>query len=465
MALSDPRYLIFLAAIAYCLVVSAPSKRAVLLLAFNFAFLLLLGPHWYIPLIVAACGYVGALALQRMQDAPARDASFVGLLFALFAPLLFYKYLPVVGGLSGIGISSRLILPIGISFYTFATVGYLIDVYVEKIEAERNILTYANFVLFFPNFSVGPIERAGHLIPQLSNIGVFDAKRAVSALQFILIGYVYKVVVADSLAPIVDSVYADYGSHSSADVFLATFYFAFQVYADFAGYSLIAIGSARLLGIELLPNFRQPYFSETVADFWRRWHISLSNWFRDYAFTPLHFRLRKSGKWGIGVALIASFVLVGLWHGGALQFVVFGLIHGTLVVVSTFTLRYRNEIWTKARVPVVAVKVIRIAITFTVVCATLVLFRAASMPDAIAIYGKIVSFDGPRTISLAGPGALIAALMVCDWLAYQNVSIYRIGARLRWSLYYAAIALVCSASIIHLSQGSSYAQQFIYFKF
>src|SRR5258708_4095303 len=159
-------------------------------------------------------------------------------------------------------------------------------------------------------------------------MGQFDYARAVSGLRAILVGLFMKIVIADALAPYVDSVYADPRQHGAVDLALSTTYFSFQVYADFAGYSLIAIGSARLLGVELLTNFMQPWLSQNLPDFWRRWHISLSSWFRDYVFTPLQFQARRQGVYGLAVALIFTFVLVGVWHGAGVNFALFGLIHG-----------------------------------------------------------------------------------------------------------------------------------------
>lgn len=467
MALSDPRYLLFIAAATLCLaLVAAGRRRELCLLAFSCFFLLLLEARWYIPFFVAGCAYLGGLALSRIEDGRFRDMGFVALLGVLFFPLAFYKYLPSLHFAVELGSGFDLILPIGISFYTFTAAGYLIDVYVEKIEAERRLLTFFNFILFFPNFSVGPIERAEHLIPQMSRVGSFDYRRTVSAMQLILLGYFYKVVIADTLAPYVDRVYASHQTHSAADLFLATVYFAFQVYADFAGYSLIAIGSARLLGIDLIPNFRQPYLSTTVAEFWRRWHISLSSWFRDYVFTPIHFRFRKRGRVGMAIALLTSFTLVGLWHGGGVQFLIFGLIHGTLVVSSSLSLEARNRFWAKYHMPDQILLLGRTLITFMIVCSTLVLFRAASMSDAISIYERVLDFgSGQRTLPLGLPLLAISASLACDVFAYKGLSIYAMSASLRWATYYAAIAIILGATVVHLSEGSSYAQQFIYFKF
>src|SRR6185312_10875370 len=186
-----------------------------------------------------------------------------------------------------------------------------------------------------------------------------DYARAVAGLRAILIGLFMKVAIADTLAPHVDAVYFDPRRFGAVDLTLATVYFSFQVYADFAGYSLIAIGSARLLGVELLTNFMQPWLSQNLPDFWRRWHISLSSWFRDYVFTPLQFQARRSGAAGLAMALVFTFVLVGIWHGAGLKFALFGLIHGALVAFSTLTFARRDRYWRSRGVPRPVLSVLR----------------------------------------------------------------------------------------------------------
>ncbi|MCS7467244.1 MBOAT family protein [Stieleria sp. ICT_E10.1] len=225
----------------------------------------------------------------------------------------------------------RLILPVGISFYTFQTMSYSIDVYRGKCHAERDPLVVALYVAFFPQLVAGPIERACRLMPQLKQARVISRRDLSMGMQQILLGYFKKVVLADSLAPMVDQVFASPHSYSGLIALLATLGFAVQIYGDFAGYSLIARGLARLMGIELMVNFRFPYFAESPRDFWRRWHISLSSWLQEYLYLGLGGSRR--GRARTCVNLMVTMVLGGLWHGAAWNFVLWGVYHGVLLVI------------------------------------------------------------------------------------------------------------------------------------
>lgn len=476
MAFSDPRYLLLLGLVALILpMIPRGAPRLLATALFSLGFYVNLDPgSWYVLVGVALIAYLGGLALSGLPNGGARGAIFLVLLPAALLPLLIFKYtgavyrfLPQVTDTAAQwSTMADLILPIGISFYTFLAVGYLIDVYVGSIQAERNAVRFAAFMCFFPHLTAGPIERARHLLPQLENLGRFEYDRAVSGLRAILVGLFLKIVVADTLAPQVDAVYANPRQHGALDLTLATIYFSFQVYADFAGYSLIAIGSARLLGIELLTNFAQPWLSQNLPDYWRRWHISLSSWFRDYVFTPLQFQTRRWGVYGLAAALVFTFILVGIWHGAGLKFAVFGLIHGVLVAYSTLTFARRDKYWRSLGIPRPTLFVGRAAATFLIVTATFVLFRAGSLGDAIWIYKAIITGgEGARTISSTKPLIAIVAVVAYDIFVTVVKDSKPLPSWLRWTGYYAAIACIIAASIDHALQASPHAQQFIYFKF
>lgn len=429
---------------------------------------------WYVLVGVASIAYLGGLALSGLPNGGARRAVFLVLLPAALLPLLVFKYtgaayrfLPQVTDTAAQwSTMADFILPIGISFYTFLAVGYLIDVYVGGIPAERNAARFAAFICFFPHLTAGPIERARHLLPQLENLGRFEYDRAVAGLRAILVGLFLKIVVADTLAPYVDAVYSNPRQHGAVDLVLATVYFSFQVYADFAGYSLIAIGSARLLGIELLTNFAQPWLSQNLPDYWRRWHISLSSWFRDYVFIPLQFQTRRWGAYGLAAALVFTFILVGIWHGAGLKYAVFGLIHGVLVAYSTLTFTRRDKYWRSVGIPRSLLFVGRASATFLIVTATFVLFRAGSLSDAIWIYKAIVSgVESVRPVALTKPLIAIVAVVAYDAFVTLVGDSKPFPRWLRWVGYYTAIACIIAASIDHALQASPHAQQFIYFKF
>jgi D-alanyl-lipoteichoic acid acyltransferase DltB (MBOAT superfamily) len=216
----------------------------------------------------------------------------------------------------------KIILPIGISFYTFHGLSYIIDVYKKKIKAERNPVDYALFVSYFPLLVAGPIERATHLLPQVKKIRIFNYEQAANGVRQILWGLFKKMVIADNCAPIVNEIFANHDQEPASRLVLGAVLFAFQIYGDFSGYSDIALGTSRLFGMELLKNFNYPYFSRDIAEFWRRWHISLSSWFRDYLYFPLGGS--KGGMWMKIRNTFAIFLVSGFWHGANWTFIVWG---------------------------------------------------------------------------------------------------------------------------------------------
>jgi alginate O-acetyltransferase complex protein AlgI len=284
--------------------------------------------------------------------------------------------------LSGVGIQAnfwtlQVILPVGISFYTFHGLSYVIDIYKNRIEPERNIVDYSLFVSYFPLLVAGPIERATHLLPQIKKARIFNSSQAIQGVKQIIWGLFKKVVVADNCAFYVNQVFDNSQGYSASELWLGAVLFAFQIYGDFSGYSDIALGTSKLFGIELLRNFNFPYFAKDIADFWRRWHISLSTWFRDYLYIPLGgsqggktMRLRNT---------FAIFLVSGFWHGANWTFIVWGLIHALLFIPLLITDRNRNNLsdgqYALKDFP-------KILITFLFVCLAWVFFRADSLSDA-----------------------------------------------------------------------------------
>ena len=476
MAVSDPRYLLLLVLVALVLpAIPRGISRLLAIALVSLGFYAGLNPaFWYVLVAVSATTYAGGLLLSHVPDGRLRSAIFISVVVAALLPLLTFKYVFWLAGIAspafghsedGPGLA-RFVLPVGLSFYTFLGVGYLVDVFVGSVPAERNAIRFAAFMTFFPQLTAGPIERARHLLPQLDMIGEFDYARAVAGLRALLCGFFMKIVIADTLGPYVDSVYGAPHRYGAFDLALATVYFSFQVYADFAGYSLIAIGSARLLGIELLPNFVQPYLSQNLPEYWRRWHITLSSWFRDYVFIPLQFQIRRWGVLGLAGALIFTFILVGLWHGAGTKYALFGLIHGILVAFSTLTFARRDRFWRALGVPSGALALGRAVATFLVVSLTFVLFRAASLHDALWIYGMIL--EGPyaaRTLPLILPALLISTLVVGDLMVASGRDLAHLPAPMRWPAYYSAFACIVVATVVHMLGASPHVEQFIYYKF
>ena len=288
----------------------------------------------------------------------------------------------------------NIILPVGISFYTFQTMSYTIDVYNRKLEPTKDFISFASFVSFFPQLVAGPIEKAINLLPQISNKRTFSYEQSVQGLRLVLWGMFKKVVVADSLAPIVDEVFSNHSEYGSVSLVLAAIYFSFQIYCDFSGYSDIAIGIAKLFGFELMSNFKFPYFSRDIAEFWRRWHISLSTWFRDYLYIPLGgSRLGKS-KTIRNIFLI--FIVSGFWHGANWTFIIWGLIHSLLYLpgfILNTNRNYTNTIVAEnKRLPSFR-ELYQISKTFFFTTLAWVFFRSNSIGEGFNYIAHIATFE------------------------------------------------------------------------
>jgi len=285
--------------------------------------------------------------------------------------------------------SFNVLLPVGISFYTFQALGYSIDVYYGKIRAERNFITYALFVTFFPQLVAGPIERTGNLLPQFNVNHEFDYDRVTSGLRLAAWGMFKKVVIADRLAIYVNGVFGNPSVYPAASLALGVFFFAFQIYCDFSGYSDIAIGCAKVLGFNLMNNFRQPYFSSSITEFWRRWHISLSTWLKDYLYIPLGGN--RKGEVRRKINLLITFLISGLWHGAAWHFVIWGALHGVFQIIGRSTTSFRNAIGRKIGLPEKSClrKTIQVCVTFALICFTWIFFRANTIADAFLITTKL----------------------------------------------------------------------------
>ena len=286
----------------------------------------------------------------------------------------------------------RIILPVGISFYTFQTMSYSFDIYYEKLRPTRNLISFAAFVAFFPQLVAGPIERASNLLGQMNSKRVFDYAQAVGGLKLILWGFFKKLVIADSLAPIVDDIFTNYSDYPASTLVLGAIFFSFQIYGDFSGYSDIAIGTAKLFGIELMSNFKFPNFSRNIAEYWRRWHISLSTWFREYLYIPLGGSRAGMTASIRNVAII--FLVSGLWHGANWTFVFWGGVHALLYV--PIFLSGRNRLYTDNSIAQhqwfpSLVEILQVISTFVLVTFAWIFFRSESLGDAFAYIGRIGS--------------------------------------------------------------------------
>lgn len=388
--------------------------------------------------------------------------------------LFFFKYfnffIDSFQALTGIDINKNwstlnIILPVGISFYTFQTLSYTIDIYRNKIKPTRSILTFFTFVAFFPQLVAGPIERAARLIPQFEKRSQFSYDQATSGIKLMLWGFFKKMVIADQLAKIVDAVYAQPDQFSGLAIVFTTFLFGYQIYCDFSGYSDIAIGTARLFGIELMTNFRTPYLASSFREFWHRWHISLSTWFRDYVYIPLGGNRGSSFFWMRNIFI--TFVVSGLWHGANVTFLIWGALHGTLLIVEHFSVS-RNQYLTKLKRPV------GWFITFILVNFSWIFFRAESWQHITLLFtdifrssesGSFVSLlfnsgnytDAGRMLVFIFPVFLLVEFLMKEKSFDELLSGF--SRPVQWGVFYIIITVILVFGVLNS------APQFIYFQF
>ena len=416
-------------------------------------------------ILTYGCG----LLVEKYSHDRKRQKTFLTIsLLINFGILFVFKYFNFINDsifslLSSVGLRWTvphldILLPVGISFYTFQAVGYSIDVYRGSIKAERSFVTYALFVSFFPQLVAGPIERAKNLLPQFHEEHTFNPDDIYEGVKQMIWGFFMKLCVADVLGEYVDAVYNNVANHNGASLALATFFFAFQVYCDFAGYSNIAIGAARVMGYRLMQNFRQPYLSLSIKEFWRRWHISLSSWFMDYLYIPLGGNRVKYVRHLLN--LMITFLVSGLWHGANWTFVIWGALHGIYLVLENMIRRY---IYTPQNNTFIS-KAFSTIVSFFFICFAWLFFRANSIGDAFMIIKKIFSDWGPLftqyVVFVYGAAAL--AILV----AKDVKDCYGIKMNFMHSKYlvvrYASVVFLISYILLFgaLSSGA-----FIYFQF
>lgn len=491
-------YLVFLA-VATTVYFALPGvrSRTVWLLGASYLFYVSLSASWTVVLLgVTAVGYGFGLLLDRSEHAapgekmPRRTKALLtaGVLLVLSA-LVVFKYTGFASQLlrsalwnfgAGQQIALiRLVLPIGISFWTFISISYLVDVARGQLPAERNVLRYALFIAFFPQVTAGPIARGGQLLPQLAEKHRFDYEAMRSGLLLMLWGFFKKLVVADPLSQIVNTVYRD--PHAFARdpmvILAAALAFSVQIYCDFSGYTDIVRGSARLFGVNLLPNFRRPYESRSIKEFWRRWHMSLMSWLKDYIYIPLGGS--RVSPWRRRLNIMIVFFASGLWHGAGVTFIVWGLLNGAYQIVGEWLAPLRDWIARVLRVrPGGAVRnVSATVITFGLTTIAWVFFRADSVRQALYIIGVMfrpvwtphtnyaLGHAGLLPVQLKVALAATVVVFVTEWLSGRidlPGLIYRQHVAVRWAVYQGAILAV----VVLGYYGSVYnAAAFAYFKF
>ncbi len=350
----------------------------------------------------------------------------------------------------------NVVLPVGISFYTFQTMSYSLDIYFKKLKPTRDFISFAAYVSFFPQLVAGPIERASNLLPQILSTRMFSYRQGVEGLRLILWGLFKKIVIADSLAWRVDYCFNNYHSLDGGVLLLGLIYFSFQIYCDFSGYSDIAIGTAKLFGIELMSNFKFPYFSRDIAEFWRRWHISLSSWFRDYIYIPMGGS--KGSKWTSIRNIYIIFILSGFWHGANFTFIVWGIFH--VIFFIPLYLNGKNRIHLNDN-PISSLKeIVQVMGTFIVVTISWVFFRSENIIQSFDyLYSIVFQFSIPNTNR---SGLIFILIMYLLEFSFQNKerNVLNYKNKLARHLVYIIMAYFI-ISHIHIYDNS----QFIYFQF
>ncbi len=431
-------------------------------------------------LVTMLASYICAILIEKQDVAKKKKIIMTTGVVVTLSLLLVFKYLnfalyTVAKVLNRLSIpmqetTLRLIMPVGISFYTFMAVGYIIDVYKGKTQAVRHFGKYAIFVSFFPNISSGPIERAGHFIPQIDKEKTFDYDSVVYGARLLLLGLIKKIVIADMMTKYVDEVFNKVPQHHGICFAWATLLYTFQIYCDFSGYSDMAIGVARMLGFDLLTNFRQPYLSSSIKEFWGRWHISLSTWFRDYVYIPLGGN--RCSKTRRDLNLLITFLCSGLWHGASWTFVLWGGIHGICQIIENRIKEATGLTREKEKTLTKPVKILLTLLTFCIVSYAWMFFRANSISEAFYIVRSMftdLSISGAmEQMTMSGRSVVkttlaIILLIIFDLFNERKdmlMQLSRLKAPLKWVIY-----IVSAIVVIALKVNNQFAQEFIYFKF
>lgn len=457
-----------------------------LLLAASCYFYMAFIPYYILILgFTIVVDYFAGIYLEKTIDVRKKKLLLIASIIANIGTLVFFKYFNFLNdNLSALldlfNIKNpvsflNIVLPIGLSFHTFQALSYTIEVYRGRYPAERNFGLYALYVMFYPQLVAGPIERPQHVLPQFHVNNDFDVLKVSSGLRLMLWGFFKKVVIADRLAVAVNTVYNSPYKHDSLELIIATFFFAIQIYCDFSGYTDIARGAARVMGYELMLNFKSPYFSTSVTEFWQRWHISLSSWFRDYLYIPLGGNRVAIPRWYLNIFIV--FLVSGLWHGANWTFIVWGALHGVVVITETFLSRIKKPSSEPGRASPI-IRLLKIVLTFIIVNLIWVFFRANHIHDGCYIIKKMIfgihlsDFNFTlnnltRSIGLNNTEFTIAIASIIFLFVFESLSLRfnlinflsRLNFATRVSIYGTFILLIL------IFGNLNGLEQFIYFQF
>jgi alginate O-acetyltransferase complex protein AlgI len=453
--------------------------RTPLLLVASCGFYMAFIPSYILILFVTILiDYYAGLYLIRVPQQHKKLLLWISIIatcLVLFIFKYFYFFTHSFIGLAGLfgwtlqDPALRIILPIGLSFHTFQSLSYVIEVYRGNQQPERDFITYATYVMFFPQLVAGPIERPQNLLSQFREAHNFEYSSTVSGLKQMAWGFFKKLVIADRLALYVNDVYHDPTQYNGLQLTIATIFFAYQIYCDFSGYSDIALGSARILGFRMMTNFNDPYSSQSISEFWRRWHISLSTWFRDYLYIPMGGNRVNLPRRQFNILL--TFAVSGLWHGANWTYVAWGTLNGLYLILGTYTQEYRDKLFDAFGIRNTSSlrTITKIATTFGLTCLAWIIFRANTLQDAWYILSHfyknwdISAISTPQFLLRQLPVALIAvATLECvQWFRRHpevTSNFPPLPMPARWLAYIAAILLILLFGVFR-------SNQFIYFQF
>lgn len=490
MLFNSLEFLIFLP-IIFIIFWAVPNRwRWIPLLIASYYFYMYWSPRLiFLILFTTVVSYLCGILLERAGERLALRRAILALtMVTCLGVLVFFKYfnflyesffdlVMLFGGNGPAGYFS-IILPVGISFYTFQTASYVVDVYRGSIKAERHLGYFALFVTFFPQLVAGPIERPGALLPQLKAEKHLKSVDFVGAFRFMTVGFFKKIAVADFIGITVNATYENVAGANGLAALISTLLFSVQIYCDFSGYSDIAVGCAKLFGVNLTENFNKPYSARSIKEFWNRWHISLSSWLRDYIYFPIGGSRVKTWRWVFNVSLV--FFVSGLWHGASYNFIIWGLLHALFQIIGKFTLGARNKFWTLVHVSPDGKLVSRLRNIGTIALVTLawVFFRADTPANAIAVLGKIFSdysFSADylgRTAEILGITPISACycalallmMFVLERIKYpERYAAPKFNSALRFCTY--AVMFWCIVGVWMMLQAADIGSSFIYFQF
>jgi alginate O-acetyltransferase complex protein AlgI len=477
MVFTSLNFLLFFPCVVIAFYLTPFKWRWVTLLAASFFFYINIKPVYVLLLTGVICStYLFTRLIGNTTNESRKTLYLVTNIILVLLPLFFFKYFTVTNNAMIQLMESwnlrwplpeiKYMLPIGISFYTFMALGYTIDVYNEEMDAEPNIGLVALFISFFPLILSGPIERARNMLPQFRDFHPIDYENVTLGLKMMLWGYFMKLVVADRIGIYVDVVYSNIAGNNGSSLLIASVLYPFQVYADLGGYSLIAIGTARVMGLKVMQNFKRPFFSTTMAEFWRRWHISLISWLTDYVYTPLSFKFRKYKIWGIVIALMLTFLISGIWHGAALTFIIWGLLQGTFLSFEALTINKRSKLEIKYNLNKKSVYILAgMFVVYLVFTVSQVFARSKNIDEAFLIFHKVLfSLGNPyidwTTFSYSFAGLLI--LFIKDYKNEYNINSLQFFQKSKFTRQLAYVILIYVILLLGVFNNT---ESFIYFKF